>query len=411
MRRRARKERLDMDKTPKGMRLHIGIYGRRNAGKSSFLNALTGQQVVIVSEVAGTTTDPVEKTMELLPIGPVVLIDTAGLDDTGRLGGLRVDKTLRTLDRVEVAVLVAEADKWDEFEEGLLGGFKARGLPAIVVFNKADLSTPGRPLTERLNKDKVPFLTTVATESSGIVEFKERLIEVLPEGYMDARPVVGDLVEQGDTVILVVPIDKEAPKGRIILPQVQVIRDLLDHGCGAAVVKETELAAMIANLKKKPALVVTDSQAFGTVAAITPPDIPLTSFSILFARYKGDLATLADGARAIGSLKPGDKVLVAESCSHHPIGDDIGRTKLPAWLGRQAGGALDMTVVSGHDFPDDLRGYRLVVQCGACTFNRKHVLSRILKCREAGVPITNYGLAIAYCHGILERAMAIFRRA
>ncbi|MEI6971291.1 MAG: [FeFe] hydrogenase H-cluster maturation GTPase HydF [bacterium] len=397
-----------MDKTPKGMRLHIGIYGRRNAGKSSFLNALTGQQVAIVSEVAGTTTDPVEKTMELLPIGPVVLIDTAGLDDTGRLGGMRVDRTLKTLDKVEVAVLVAEGGNWDEFEEGLVRDFKERRIPVIVVFNKADLSVPGPGLTARLDAEMVPHIQTIATRQSGIVEFKEKLISVLPEDYLNSQPVVGDLVRKGDVVILVVPIDLEAPKGRIILPQVQVIRDLLDHDCCAMVIKEDELKSTIGNLKKKPALVVTDSQAFEKVSADTPRDVPLTSFSILFARHKGDLASFVEGARAIGDLKPGDKVLVAEACTHHPIGDDIGRTKIPAWLSRRAGGALDIKVTSGSDFPDDLSGYKLVVQCGSCTFNRKHVLSRVLKCREAGVPITNYGLAIAYCLGILDRAVEVF---
>ncbi|MEI7898859.1 MAG: [FeFe] hydrogenase H-cluster maturation GTPase HydF [bacterium] len=397
-----------MDKTPKGMRLHIGIYGRRNVGKSSFLNALTGQQVAIVSEIAGTTTDPVEKAMELLPIGPVVLIDTAGLDDIGRLGGMRVDKTRLTIDRADVAVLVAEAGKWDVFEDGLLSDLRARRIPVIVVFNKADLAVPDVNRLARLDADRIPHIQTIATSQSGIVEFKEKLISVLPDDYLDSPAIVGDLVDRGDIVVLVVPIDLEAPKGRIILPQVQAIRDLLDHDCCAVVVKEGQLKEMLGNLKKKPALVVTDSQAFEKVAADTPQDIPLTSFSILFAKYKGDLKIYAEGALAISNLKSGSKVLIAEACTHHPIGDDIGRTKIPMWLNRKVGGKLEFTVVSGSDFPDDLSRYGLVIQCGSCTFNRKHVLSRILKCCNAGVPITNYGLAIAYCHGVLERALKKF---
>ncbi len=397
-----------MDKTPKGMRLHIGIYGRRNAGKSSFLNALTGQQVAIVSEVAGTTTDPVEKPMELLPIGPVVLIDTAGLDDVGDLGGKRVDKTLKTLDRAEIAVLVVEADKWDDFEQKLLDDLKARKMPVIVVFNKIDIAGPAPSLLAKLDAEKIPYIQTIATKQSGIVEFKEKLIEILPEDYLNSPAIIGDLVKRGDVVVLVVPIDLEAPKGRIILPQVQAIRDLLDNECCAVVVKESELKIMLKSLSRKPVLVVTDSQALEEVAAETPAGIPLTSFSILFARYKGDLVTFVEGALAIGKLRPGGKVLIAEACTHHPIGDDIGRVKIPKWLNRKAGGALEFKVVSGSDFPENLKEYDLVIHCGACIFNRKHVLSRILKCREAGVPITNYGLTIAYCLGILERTVKMF---
>lgn len=397
-----------MKSTPKGMRLHIGLFGRRNVGKSSLLNAVTRQAVSIVSDVAGTTTDPVEKPMELLPIGPVLFIDTAGIDDEGALGELRIQRTRQVFDRTEVGIIVSEAGAWGRFEEQLLTELESRKLPVIVVFNKADLADPSPVVIEQLTARKVPFVKTVASRGQGVLDWREALIRSAPEDFINAPSLLGDLVPPGELVVLVVPIDMEAPKGRLILPQVQAIRDALDQDAYCMVVKERELRDALDRLKRPPALVVTDSQAFLKVSADTPPETPLTSFSILFARYKGDLVELTRGALAIDSLRPGDQVLVAESCSHHPIGDDIGRVKIPRWLTQYVGGKLDFTTVQGHDFPADLASYRLVVHCGACMTNRREVLSRIARCRDAGVPITNYGMTIAYSLGIFERALRRF---
>lgn len=397
-----------MQNTPKGLRLHIGIFGRRNAGKSSFLNAVVGQEVSIVSDVPGTTTDPVEKAMELLPIGPVLFIDTAGIDDTGTLGTMRINKTRKMVERTDVAVLIAEAGKWSDYEDSLVGLFDESGIPVVVVFNKTDLHHVDSKLCARLKADGRGVVEMSAREGKGINAFKTALISMTPDEFLQAPAIAGDLVPPGEMAVLVVPIDMEAPKGRLILPQVQTIRDLLDHDCCCAVVKERELKRLLDNLKNKPALVVTDSQAFLKVAADTPDNVPLTSFSILFARLKGDLADFADGARAIDGLKPGDRVLIAEACSHHPIGDDIGRVKIPRWLTQYVGGKLEFDVDTGHDFSADLSKYSLVVHCGSCTFNRKEVLTRIMKCKDAGVPVTNYGLCIAYTLGIFERALAPF---
>ena len=397
--------------TPRGLRLHIGIFGRRNVGKSSLLNAITRQDVSIVSPMAGTTTDPVEKPMELLPLGPVLFIDTAGIDDAGALGTQRVERTRRVFDRVDVAVIVAaggEGGGWGAFEDGLLAEFQQRRVPTLVVFNKTDLAPPPAAVRARLFEQGVRTVPTVASRGDGVAEVRAALVRLAPEDFINTPAIVGDLVPPGELVVLVVPIDKEAPKGRLILPQVQTIRDLLDNDAYCLVVKERELRDALAGLKRPPALVVTDSQAFLKVAADTPPDVPLTSFSILFARFKGDLVELVRGATAIDRLRPGDRVLVAEACSHHPIGEDIGRVKIPRWLTQYVGGALEFTTMSGHDFPPDLAAYRLVVHCGACVQNRREMLTRILRCRAAGVPITNYGLTIAYSLGIFERALTPF---
>ncbi len=397
-----------MQKTPKGLRLHIGIYGRRNVGKSSLLNAVTGQDVAIVSDVAGTTTDPVEKAMELLPIGPVLFIDTAGVDDIGELGQQRIAKTRLAVQRTDVAVLVTDAAVWGDFEDQLLQEFDTAGVPAIVVFNKVDVAKPEASCVEALKAAGRPVVEMIATEKQGAAVFKQALLGVLPESYIDSPKIVGDLVQPGEMVVLVVPIDLEAPKGRLILPQVQTIRDLLDNDATCAVVKERELSGLLDNLKAPPALVVTDSQAFAEVSAKTPRGVPLTSFSILFARFKGDLPTFAEGAVAIDELQPGDRILVAEACTHHPVGEDIGRVKIPAWLTEYVGGELVFDVVSGQDFPDDVTPYKLVIHCGSCTFNRRQLLSRIVQCRQAGVPVTNYGVAIAYSLGIFEQALGPF---
>ena len=395
-------------RTPKSMRLHIGLFGRRNVGKSSLLNAVTRQQVSIVSETAGTTTDPVEKPMELLPLGPVLFIDTAGIDDVGALGGMRVERSRQAFDGSDIGVLVAEADRWGDFEEQILAALNAREIPAIVVFNKADVAQPAAELTRRLQEIHVRTLQTVATDGRGVLDLRQALIDRAPADFVDSPAILGDLVGPGQMAVLVVPIDKEAPKGRLILPQVQSIRDLLDTDAFCMVVKERELRAALERLKSPPRLVVTDSQAFLKVAADTPRRIPMTSFSILFSRFKGDLLTQVRGAMAVERLRTGDQVLVAEACSHHPITEDIGRVKIPRWLTQYVGGRLTFTHVQGRDFPDDLSPYKLVIHCGACMWNRRQMLSRMLMCRRAGVPITNYGLVISYSLGIFERALEPF---
>ena len=399
---------MKMQKTPRGMRLHIGLFGRRNVGKSSLLNALVRQSVSIVSEEAGTTTDPVEKPMEFLPLGPVLFIDTAGIDDAGALGALRIEKTRQVLDRTDLGLVIAGTEGWGTFEEELLAELGRRGVALIVVFNQVDLAAPAEDVVAALAGRRVPVVWTSARTGEGLPALREAILRAAPEDFIDNPVILNDLVPPGELAVLVVPIDKEAPRGRLILPQVQTIRDLLDGDSYCLVVKENTLRAALDRLKRPPAIVVTDSQAFLQVGADTPPEVPLTSFSILFARLKGDLAELARGAAAIGTLLPGDRVLVAESCSHHPIEDDIGRVKIPRWLSQRVGGALEFSTVQGHDFPPDLDRYRLVVHCGGCMQNRREMLGRILRCRAAGVPITNYGLAIAASLGILERALAPF---
>ena len=397
-----------MRSTPKAMRLHIGLFGRRNVGKSSLLNAITRQQVSIVSDFAGTTTDPVEKPMELLPLGPVLFIDTAGLDDVGVLGELRTERTRAVFDRVDLGVIVCEAGQWQPFEEGILEELRERGVPTVVVFNKSDIAEPAPDLVDMLTGREVRVVSTTASGNLGILEFRQALLDAAPADFLENLAILSDLVGPGEMAVLVVPIDKEAPKGRLILPQVQSIRDLLDGDACCVVTKERELRDALDRLKRPPKLVVTDSQTFLKVAADTPPDIPLTSFSILFARYRGDLVTQVAGALAIDDLRPGDRVLIAESCSHHPIADDIGRVKIPRWLTQYVGGKLEFDTVQGHDFAMDLSPYKLVIHCGACVTNRRAMLSRLLKCRQAGVPVTNYGLAIAFSLGIFERALEPF---
>jgi len=397
-----------MTTTPKGLRLHIGFFGRRNVGKSSLLNAITRQQVSIVSEVAGTTTDPVEKPMELLPLGPVLFIDTAGIDEEGSLGALRVQKTRQALERTEIAVLVAEAGVWGEFEEGLLSDFAEQKTPNLVVFNKCDAAAPNEALIERLQAAKLRVVQASAVTGAGLTELRAALLDLAPPDFIDSPAIVGDLVGAGELAILVVPIDKEAPKGRLILPQVQTIRDLLDSDALCMVVKERELRTALDRLKTPPKLVITDSQAFLKVAADTPPEVPLTSFSILMARFKGDLAAQVEGTLAVEKLRSGDRVLIAEACTHHPIGEDIGRVKIPRWLTQYTGVKLDFVPMQGRDFPGDLASYKLVIHCGACMWNRRQMLSRILECQQAGVPITNYGLTIAYSLGIFPRALEPF---
>jgi [FeFe] hydrogenase H-cluster maturation GTPase HydF len=398
-----------MKDTPKGMRLHIGLFGRRNVGKSSLLNALTRQQVSIVSDVPGTTTDPVEKPMELLPLGPVLFIDTAGIDDIGALGELRAERTRSVFERTDLAILVAEGNRWGEFEEEILSELASRKTPVIVVFNKTDLALPEDAILQKLKSRDLRTVQTIAATGHGMADLREALIRSAPEEFVDAPPMLGDLMPPGELAVLVVPIDLEAPRGRLILPQVQSIRDVLDHDSYCMVVKERELRDALDRLKRPPALVVTDSQAFLRVSADVPSHVPITTFSILFARMKGDLREFVRGVRAVDKLKSGNRVLVLESCAHHPIGEDIGRVKIPRWIRQYTGVDLEFIHMQGHDFPRDLNSYQLVIHCGSCMLNRREVISRILRCREAGVPITNYGVAITYSLGVLDRALSPFQ--
>jgi len=395
-----------MQKAPKGLRLHIAIFGRRNVGKSSILNAITRQEVSIVSEIAGTTADPVEKPMELLPIGPVLFIDTAGLDDIGSLGEKRVAKTYKVFERADIILLVSEANVWGEYEEEILEEARKRNTPILVILNKTDLFK-----SEQGFGKEVPFIETCALNQGWetTVRVKNELIKLLPDEWINPVPVISDLIKKGDLVILVIPIDKEAPKGRLILPQQQTIREILDKKATCLITNEKDLPDSIYNLKQKPKIVVTDSQVFKEVFALTPKDIGVTSFSILLARSKGDLSELVNGAQKLDELKPRDKILIAEACTHHPIGDDIGRVKIPGWISQRIGGKINFDVFSGHDFPPDLNQYKLIIHCGGCMLNRKEILSRIYLARAQNIPITNYGTAIAYLHDGLERGLQPFK--
>jgi len=401
-----------MYRTPKGFRLHIAIFGRRNVGKSSLLNILTQQNVSIVSETPGTTTDPVEKPMELLPIGPVLFIDTAGLDDVGALGKLRIKKSYKVFERADVILLVTEANTWGEYEEKILEEAGRRNTPVLVVLNKIDILS-GEKVREKLEKRGVPYVETCCSSSHGwktTAKVKREIIKLLPDDWITQRSILGDIIEPEDLIVLVIPIDKEAPKGRLILPQQQVIRDILDNRAFCLMANEKNLQKALINLKTKPKLVITDSQAFKEVFEAVPMDIPLTSFSIVFARFKGDLDELVRGAEEIDRLREGDKILICEACTHHPIGDDIGRVKIPRWIKERTGKKVKFDVFTGHDFPEDLGQYKLIIHCGACTLNRKEMLSRIYEAKRQGIPITNYGVAIAYLHGEMERAVAPFKR-
>lgn len=395
-------------KTLKSMRLHIGIFGKTNAGKSALLNRLTNQDVSIVSKIAGTTTDVVEKSMELLPVGPVNFMDTAGIDDKTALRDERIEKTLKVINRTDIAVIVCDYNGIDEYEKQLIEQITELKIPYLVVINKTDLEPISDKKLAQIKDYTENIIITSAYDDKDIVfKFKEKLVQMLPEEFVNSPAIAGDLIPPKSTVILVIPIDKEAPKGRLILPQVQTLRDLLDSCCLSYVVKESELKQALDNLKEPPALVITDSQAFKTVSEIVPENIPLTSFSILFARLKGDLYAFRKGAEAISNLKDGDKVLILESCTHHAIEDDIGRVKIPALLRKKTGKNLIIENFAGHDFPN-ISSYKLIIHCGACMTNRREILSRILKANEAGIPVTNYGITISYCLGILDRAMRIF---
>lgn len=381
-------------------RIHIGFFGLRNAGKSSLVNAVTGQSLSVISDVAGTTTDPVRKAMEILPIGPVVIIDTPGFDDEGTLGELRVEKTKEVLRRTDIAVLVTDVTKeMSDAEAELISIFEERKLPYIVAYNKADLA-------EEVPELKDNEIAVSALEGKGIYELKEMLSKF---GKKESeKRIIADILNPGDNVILVIPIDESAPKGRLILPQQQTLRDILDAGCTASVCQPEELAGVLDNLKNPPAIVVTDSQAFGKVNKIVPEDILLTSFSILFARYKGELDSLIAGAKALESLEDGDKVLISEGCTHHRQCNDIGSVKIPKWIKEFTDKDIEIELSSGMEFPDDMSKFKTAIHCGGCMLNEKEMKYRIKHCKDAGVPVVNYGIAIAKMHGILDRSIKPF---
>ncbi len=415
---------MSLNTTPSANRTHIGIFGRRNAGKSSLVNALTGQSLAIVSDVKGTTTDPVQKAMELLPLGPVVMIDTPGLDDDGELGALRVQKTRQVLNKTDIALLVVDAcEGMTTEDDGILRLIREKKIPYVIVFNKADLlpqasgGKGGRPFEKAPSADMVHgnnllvdencILASAAT-GENIQELKERIARLVPE-EMNERHVVRDLAHPLDFVVLVVPIDSAAPKGRLILPQQQVIRDLLEAGAVSVVAKETELAGILQKLAQKPSLVITDSQVFEEVAKIVPVDVPLTSFSILFARYKGNLETVVQGAKVLDALNDGDQILICEGCTHHRQCNDIGTVKLPGWIRKHSGRDLQFHFTSGGEFPADLGAYCLVIHCGGCTLNEREMKYRLKCAADQKVPVTNYGTAIAHMKGILKRSVEIFQ--
>lgn len=392
---------MSLNHTPSSDRIHIGFFGRRNAGKSSIVNAVTGQELAVVSDVKGTTTDPVQKAMELLPMGPVVIIDTPGIDDEGALGELRVKKTRQVLNKTDVAVLVVDGTEGKkEVDEALISLFQEKNLNYLVVYNKKDL-------LKVVPEPGANEIYVSANTGEQIHELKERIAALsVPEE--NTRRIVADIIEPSDFVVLVVPIDKAAPKGRLILPQQQTIRDILEADATSIVVKENELKNTLEHLGKKPKLVITDSQVFAKVNADTPKDIMLTSFSILFARYKGDLETVVKGAAAIEKLQDGDKVLISEGCTHHRQCGDIGSVKLPAWLHKHTGKELQIDLSSGTEFPENLSQYKLIIHCGGCMLNEREMKYRLKCAQDAGTPMTNYGIAIAYMQGILQRSLEPF---
>lgn len=392
---------MTMNSTPRANRVHIGFFGKRNSGKSSLVNAITSQQLAVVSDVKGTTTDPVYKSMELLPIGPVVIIDTAGIDDEGALGELRVQKSRQVLNKTDIAVLVIDATLGiDDYDQELIKLFKEKQISYLTVYNKIDLE----PL---LDLSEPKSIAVSATTGANIEELKNRIAK-LDHGAQTKLKIVGDIINPGDFVVLVTPIDKAAPQGRLILPQQQTIRDILEADATAIVVKEHELRGTLENLGKAPKLVVTDSQVFAKAAADTPIDVPLTSFSILFARYKGVLKTAVKGAKALDSLEDKATILISEGCTHHRQCDDIGTVKLPRWIKNHTQSKINFEFTSGGEFPEDLSKYQLIVHCGSCMLNEREVIYRQKCAQDQGVPFTNYGTLIAYMQGILKRSVAMF---
>lgn len=391
-----------MQTAPKSLRLHIAILGRVNAGKSSLLNLLTGQQTAITSPQAGTTTDVVEKAQELQPFGPVLWMDTAGFGDESELGAKRLEKTLEALNRADVALLVCQGYMVEEPEEEIIALAHEKNIPLIRIYNHADRHSI--PATDGI----VVNSTDISSRNRVLNELKSELIKVCPEDFLNSQPLVGDLAPAHSTVMMIIPLDYEAPKGRLIMPQVQAIRDCLDHNQNIMVVKEDEYVDALNNLKTPPSLVICDSQIVDNMVKQTPPDIKCTTFSILMARFKGDLRKMVQGAKIINELKDGDKILIAESCTHHAMEDDIGRVKIPNWLLKKTKADLKIDYVSGCDFAKDLSQYKLVIQCGGCAINRREILSRIYKCERAGVAITNYGVCISELKGVLDRVLEPF---
>jgi len=401
-----------MRKAPKSVRLQIGLFGRTNVGKSSFLNMTAGQDTAITSPVPGTTTDVVEKTMELLPIGPVVFLDTAGIDDVSTLSDLRLEKTRRVFDRSDVIILIAEAGQWGVHEDDVMTEAISREIPVVIVVNKTDLKKPEKEFMTGLKAKSDCIMAcssiTDAARDEYVHLFKQNLIDVCPKDFMKPPAFIKDLVPVGGVAVLIVPIDFEAPKGRLILPQVQVIRDVLDSDASAFVVKEDRYVEFLKKLKDLPDLVICDSQVVARMVSETPEDVRCTTFSILFARNRGSLADSVKGSSAIRSLAPDDKVLVAEACSHHPIKGDIGREKIPRWLEEHIGGKLDIDVCAGRDYPEDLRPYKLVIHCGGCMITSRETAARFRKAEQQGVPITNYGVCISFLAGVLDRVISPF---
>ena len=390
---------MGLNDTVSAERIHIGFFGMRNAGKSSLVNAITGQELAVVSDVKGTTTDPVKKAMELLPLGPVVIIDTPGIDDEGELGELRIKKAKQALAQTDIAILVVDSQVGlSDKDNELISEFNARKTPYIVVYNKSDLSDV--PTDEH-------SISVSAKDKTNINELKEKITSLAKTAKTE-KHIVSDLLKSGDTVVLVIPIDESAPKGRLILPQQQTIRDILDSGCTAICCRDTELVHTLKSLAKKPALVITDSQAFGRVSKDVPDDIPLTSFSILFARYKGDLAKLVEGAAMLSKISDGDKILISEGCTHHRQCNDIGTVKMPKWIEKFSGAQPEFSFTSGTEFPEKPEEYSMIVHCGGCMLNEKEMQSRIEKAVSSGVPIVNYGIEIAHMNGILRRSISIF---
>ena len=391
---------MSLNNTPSGERIHIGFFGRRNAGKSSLVNAVTGQDLAVVSDVKGTTTDPVSKAMELLPLGPVMIIDTPGFDDEGMLGELRIRKTRQVLNKTDIAILVADAaEGLRDCDRQLLALFAEKQIPHLVVFNKSDLLT-------KIPADTEKEIWVSALNGTKIFELKERIAALKPQG--EEKRIVADKLPAGSIALLVVPIDKAAPKGRLILPQQQTIRDILEGGSAALVVRDTELADTLTRLGRPPELVITDSQVFGPVSKIVPEAVPLPSFSILMARYKGLLEEAVRGAAAVADLRDGDTVLIAEGCTHHRQCDDIGTVKIPRLLSARTGKTLNIRICSGTEFPEDLSGIKLVVHCGGCMLNEREVRYRMKCAADQGIPITNYGILLAHLNGILKRSIEIF---
>jgi len=391
---------------------HIGIFGRRNIGKSSLINALAGQDIAIVSDVAGTTTDPVKKSIEIFGVGPVILFDTAGIDDFGNLGEKRIAKTKTILKIIDLAILVISGNIFDDFEKGLIADFNAYGIPFFILHNKNDIETLGAGLNAAISKK---YHTTVIGFSALAPENSEEVIGAIrrhiPETAYQSNSLVGDIINYGDVVLLVTPIDTEAPEGRMILPQMQAIRDILDNNCIAVVLKESELDGFITKMNPKPALVITDSQAFAKVNASVPENIPLTSFSIMLARYKGDYINYLKGTPYLSKLADGDRVLILESCTHQVSCDDIGRIKIPGWLTKFSGKKLEFVVVAGLDeLPQPIHDFKMVIQCGGCMITRKQIANRLKPAIDEGIPVTNYGMAIAWMHGIFERAIMPFMK-